>query len=577
MEPITLESWSLPLWHRLFRRWFFSPLRGEAAAPKTAQRASGESWQTRDLPHDPPHDPWTGNAGDISQGKPLASGEHPSTLHGAAWHQFGWLRDMRDYGGSQARINARHFILGWITENRHWSDHVWHPQMVSRRLKMMILMWDWFAAPASSDDQADFLRTMRAHYIQLGKDWRRLAVSDNRLDSLSSLILGAAFLDTADELQDLCTALIDEARSQIFNDGCHASRQPDRHFSMLRCLIEARLGLAAMVARLPKDAAAATYLASLDDIIMRMGALARMWRHSNGDLLNILGSYESQSNIIGEILDRAVSKGRITNHASDSGFIRLASSRSTMLMNIAPKAPDMPKFFNNGGVIDGGALAIEFSHGNHKIITNTGQLKSYQQDNPALAKPLASTPAFSTLTIDKMNSSDLSDEGASPKPIRRIAMATHSERGAASSGFLAEAEHNGYESVYGLLHRRRIFLSTDGSDLRGEDSLRYTGAPGPIPSEAVIRFHLHPRISAKLSVGGDVLLRIGSTTTIWHFKAQSDKGACRIELDDSIFNDGKTIVKTTQIVLLAELSQIRIHHEKIIKWGLRRQSISRPK
>ena len=564
MERITLESWSLPLWHRLFRRWFFSPLRGEAAS----QAAQGH-WQ--------PHDPWTGSAADISQGKPLAKGQHPSALHGAAWHQFDWLRDMRDYGGSQARINARHYVLGWLEENRRWSDLVWHPQMVSRRLKMMVLMWDWFGASASADDQADFLRAIAAHYAQLRKDWRRLTVSGNRLDSLSSLILGAAFLDTADILRDLCTALIDEARSQIFNDGCHASRQPDRHFLMLRCLIETRLGLAAMVARTPKDTVASGHLSALDDIIMRMGSLARMWRHSNGDLLNILGSIESPSNAIGDILDRAVSKGRITNHASDSGFIRLASSRSTLLMNTAPKADDMPQFLNNGGVVDGGALAIEFSHGNHKIITNAGQLKSYHQDNPALAKSLASTAAFSTLTIDKMNASDLSDGAASPKTIRRIAAATYSERGAAGFGFLAEAEHNGYEPIYGLLHRRRIFLSTDGSDLRGEDSLRYTGAPGPIPSEAVIRFHLHPRVSAKLSVGGDVLLRLGSTAAIWHFKAHSDKGSCRIDLDDSIFTSDKGIVKTTQIVLLAPLNQIRIHHEKIIKWGLRRQSISRPK
>ncbi len=54
--------------------------------------------------------------------------------------------------------------------------------------------------------------------------------------------------------------------------------------------------------------------------------------------------------------------------------------------------------------------------------------------------------------------------------------------------------HDGYRSLYGIIHRRRLWLSPDGGDLRGEDAfLGYDGRLITVPDQRfIVRFHLHP-------------------------------------------------------------------------------------
>ena len=132
---------------------------------------------------------------------------------------------------------------------------------------------------------------------------------------------------------------------------------------------------------------------------------------------------------------------------------------------------------------------------------------------------------------------------------------------------MAEAKHNGYEKSHGLIHQRRVFLATGGNDLRGEDTLLYTGAPGLIPDQATIRFHLHPKIKASLSMGGDVILRLPSGSSPWHFKASG----AEISIEDSVVLGQDGLEKCLQITLNMPLSTIRQDYNKTVKWALRRQ------
>lgn len=68
-------------------------------------------------------------------------------------------------------------------------------------------------------------------------------------------------------------------------------------------------------------------------------------------------------------------------------------------------------------------------------------------------------------------------------------------------------------SLYGIIHRRRLWLSPDGGDLRGEDSfLGYEGRPVTVPDRRyIVRFHLHPTVKATLAQSGQaVLMRLPS-------------------------------------------------------------------
>ena len=546
-----LEDWSVSLAQRLLRRSVFSPI-------KPLQiKLSADHWQ--------PMDPWKGNT---LKGQPLASGSHPVELNGQEWHRFGWLRDMRDYGGSQARTLARRFALEWVDQHQKWSEPIWHPQLMSDRIINVILGWGWFAASANASQQQTITNMLYGHQMMLEQDWNNLTSVNARIKAISALLLSSAFLDDAGTPEKWGDTLISEALSVILSDGCHASRQPDLHLDLLKSLIEAKIGISAMIARMesPQDNIKEIAV-TLEDIIIRMGTIARMWRHANGDMIRLLGSDEVNPARTDEILDRAGPKGRISNHAGDGGFIRMASGRSIVLMNTAPAPWALPLVMSSGGRPEAGANAFEFSNGNNPIIINAGQQKKLFDEVPDLAEALAGTAGYSTLSIDKSNAADVTATDMTG----RLASADHAEAGPATGGLLAESKHDGFDRKFGLIHQRRIFLATGGNDLRGEDTLLYTGAPGLVPQDAVIRFHLHPRITAQMSLGGDVLLKLPGNAAPWQFKA---KGA-DIRVEDSVVLGPEGLVKCAQIVLTVPLGDIRTSYSKMVKWALRRQTQAR--
>ena len=550
------ENWSVSVMQRLIRRSVFSPLRSVTAAIPS-------HWQ--------PSDPWKGQP---HLGQPLAAGSHPVEIMAETWQDFEWLRHMRDYGGSQARTLARRFVTEWIDHHQQWSPQIWHPQLLSQRLKALILTWGWYGASASTSQQQMIVTSIAAQRLILSKDWRGLKDGNHRIDALAGLVLAHAFLngggDETLDIDAITDALIKTHLDLILSDGCHASRQMDRHMELLKSLIEARLGLGTILGH----AEAMTphqqeQINTLDDSIMRMGAMARMWRHADGNLIRLLGSREVDPTSIDSILDRAGPKGRVTSHAPDGGFIRMASGRSVLMMNTGPAPWVMARVIAAGGRPDAGALAIEFSNGGNPIFINAGQSKAMAKDSPDMADALAGTAAFSTLSIDRLNAADT---GAKDETGRH-ATSVDAETGPASGGLLAEAKHNGYEQSHGLLHQRRVFLATGGNDLRGEDHVIYTGAPGLIPHEAVIRFHLHPKINASLSIGGDVILRLPGTAAAWHFKAIG----ADIAVEDSVYLGRDGLEKCSQIILTMALNAIRHDHTQSVKWGLRRQQSTRVK
>jgi len=520
--------------------------------------------------HWQPADIWRGDA---TIGQVLASGLHPVEQIGPAWHRFNWLRDMREFGGSQCRTLTRRLVLDWIKRDGRWRQDIWHPTLMGNRIKSWIFTWGWFAASASESQQKTMLLSLATQLACLRRDWHRIPDENDQLHALSALIVGALFLHEDEDITPLATTYADLLHQQLLGDGCHGSRQPDRHFAHLKALIDVRTALAARI-NLAGDAhdnvgllPARNCLESIDDTILRMGAIGRMWRHADGTLMNILGSLDISPEDVEQILQRAVASGKVTHNASDSGFVRLTSGRSVLLMNTGIPPWALSTAVETGSHNDAGALAIEFSNNQQRIFINAGQSRGLYQDRPELATALAGTAAHSTLILDKTNSGDTSNSGETA----RRAMAVEVEMGPAPGGLLAEASHNGYDTTHGILHRRRVFLATGGNDLRGEDTLIYTASPGAIPTEAVIRFHLHPRISASLSIGGDALIRLPGSSSSWIFKLSG----ARLDIEESIMLSQTGIQKTRQLIATVPLNDIRSVSTKTVKWALRRQSSRR--
>ena len=506
-------------------------------------------------------DPWRGKA---VLGQPLVSGRDPAEVHGDDWHRFHWLRDMREFGGSQARTVSRRIALEWVERNGRWDASTWHPNVMADRLKNMVLLWGWFGESASLPQQNAMLASMAAQQHCLERDWASLATGDERLMALAGLITATLFLHPKTDISTVATAFDAELSSLILGDGCHVSRRPDRHIDLLKALIETRVAIAA--GSIPGGAPPPQVdntTSLIEDSIVRMGSVGRMWRHVDGTFMAILGGGSLDPEVAGQVLALAGPEGKIARHAADSGFIRINSGRSVLMLNAAPpafgasKTAEWQRQFGRQHN-DAGALAIEFSNGQHRIIVNAGPIDT--DGPPQLQQALASTAAHSTLTLDDTNAADT--EGGD-----RQAIGHDTETGPAEGGILAVTSHDGYEMSHSIIHTRRIFLATGGSDLRGEDGLHYTGGPGKVPARAVIRFHLHPRVTPILSRGGKVTLRIPGTAAPWAF--HSDGGEVGVE--DSIVMGPNGVEKTQTVTLVVPTGTIRDKGTISARWSLRRR------
>ena len=139
------------------------------------------------------------------------------------------------------------------------------------------------------------------------------------------------------------------------------------------------------------------------------------------------------------------------------------------------------------------------------------------------------------------------------------------------SGSVFDSEHDGYVKQFGLLHHRRLFLSNDGKDLRGEDRFRIdldqAGDLAGVPFAA--RFHLHPSVRATLSQdSGSVMLMLPNKTG-WRFSA---KGG-RLRLEDSVYLPGECGAKRCKQIVIEGI----VGRPDRVQWAFKRIEKRKPK
>ena len=183
-------------------------------------------------------DHWRGSA--IRGSQIMASGSS-WRLSGDEFEDFGWLRDLRAFGGSQARSRARRLISNWLHQNEHWTMRVWQPDIMSKRLANLVFCYDWYGSSADESFQRQLTKTVRLQARCLAIDWKRLRDCDAQVEALCGLIIAEAALGaTADDLDSLMEFVVQRVDGILFDDGGHKSRMPDNHMKLMRNLIEIR-------------------------------------------------------------------------------------------------------------------------------------------------------------------------------------------------------------------------------------------------------------------------------------------------------------------------------------------------
>jgi len=469
--------------------------------------------------------PWSDDA---------ANFEWRATLHG-----FAWLADLAAIASEAAVERARSLLNSWLESQTRWHPLVWRADVMGERLHSWVA-WAELLAPTGgdADARAALLKSIarQTRHLRRAAAWEVTGI--RRLQALKGLLAASLALGAGDGELDWVLRLIErEANAQVLPDGGHAARSPAIQAAALRHLIDARAALRAARIEVPTPLQAA---------IDRAAPMLRFFRHGDARLALFNDSTEQEPAYLDLVLARSECKGRPPPSAPMTGFERLHTGKSIVIMDCGVPASDAL-----GGHPHAGTLSFEMSYGRERLIVNCG---AYRGANSAWHAAMRTTAAHSTLVVADMPSSELDESGRLTRRARQI----NRERLEQDGSQLIAASHDGYKSRFGLVHARQLFLAADGEDLRGEDRLT-----GPAGQGFAVRFHLHPQVQVSLTQDGSAaLLRVPSGAG-WRLRAQ---GAV-MSLAESVYLGAGDVKKSQQVVLLGHVGT----QGAMVKWAVRRE------
>ena len=219
-------------------------------------------------------------------------------------------------------------------------------------------------------------------------------------------------------------------------------------------------------------------------------------RHGDGGLGSWQGAGATSAHALARLIAASGVRARPSRDTRGWGYRAIQAGKSVLQLDAAP--PPRPRDARFGCA---STLAFEFSHGSSRIVVNCGGAELAGGATPVrIEQGLRGTSAHSTLVLDEANSTAILLGGQIGKGVEAVDCRRPSD-GPPRTGqpVRIEASHDGYAARYGLIHRRLLALSGDGTELRGEDLLEPAGRRGKRGKLGfAIRFHLGRGVDAIL-------------------------------------------------------------------------------
>ncbi|MFZ4761415.1 MAG: heparinase II/III family protein [Alphaproteobacteria bacterium] len=450
-------------------------------------------------------------------------------------HSFSWLRGLRSLGSDEARIKARSLVNGWLKEYHHdYSGLSWRADIIGERLSSWIFFHNFFCASANESFKQRIYQDMQRQAIHLARILPGNTKGYPLLQGIKGLIISGLCIEGGESRLQLGIRLLrKELVSQFLADGMHYSRNPYTQMEAVKLLIDLRMAFSQARVEIPTI---------LDRTLQSASQCLAFLCHGDGRLALFHGGTEGAQRFIQIALQKSGTK--IKKNYRLGQFHRLAVGDSVVMMDVGA----MPA---NKEIAHAAPLAFEFSHGRERLIVNCGGYSvNMGVKNADWQKLLKCTKAHSTITLGNHNAICRNARGSIYKP-------TTPEK-EQLDGLVAEGSHDGYQHIFGTTHRRCLYLSQDGYDLRGEDRLI-----GQDNLNFIAHFHLHPSVEAQVEEEGKVMLRTADGME-WEFIANFSP----VLLEKSAyFGYTGNKPKATKVITINGVTE---SGETTIKWCLRR-------
>ena len=446
----------------------------------------------------------------------------PSQDWAAALFGFGWLRHLRAAQSAISKANARALVDEWITLTRSHDAMAWRADVLARR----IISWLSQASLVLDDSDADFYRRfMRSLTRQVRHLRRTLSEARDGVPRLQAVMaLTYAALCMAGQQRHVRTAtkrLSEELLRQILPDGGHISRNPGALVELLVDLLPLRTTFTARNLAPPP---------ALLNAIDRMMPMLRFFRHSDGNFALFNGMGPTQTDLLTTILAYDDARGAPLASAPHSGYQRLESAGTLILMDTG-RLPPLPVSLE----AHAGCLSFELSCKPNRIVVNCGLPITSRENWRQAAR---ATAAHSTATFNDTSSCGFIESGPIKRMLDGVPMVggpavVEAAREEQANGVLLRTSHDAYADLFNVVHHRTLLLSSDGQKVEGEDV--FTPAAGDnMPAgrdQFALRFHLHPSIRATRLADGHSAMLLTPNKEVWTFSAPED----RVDIEESVY------------------------------------------
>jgi len=462
-----------------------------------------------------------------------------------AWHnelhEFGWIRHFAANGSQAAARHVRTLILSWINHFDIYRPYVWDENVLSRRLINWFCQSGFLLEEGESDFNYIFLKSLRRQYVHLGRLAKRGSRELDRDPLWQALLYGSlCFSDMKKTTVKSVAGLEAEINRTVMADGCHLSRNPERHLTLLGDLVGVRNTLMAANEMVP---------VAINNAIDRLAPAVRFFQHGDGQLALFNGGLKMEEGYCDTLLSLSDATGRAPHRFPKGGFERLKAGRALLILDSGEGGREKAEISHSG------LLGFEFSYGRERLIVNCGGVPDRKS---TWGKALAATAAHSTLCFENINAAYPEKATTNGENI--------AVRNEEDGNIWLDLESQGYLKSVGVTHRRRLYLDATGRALRGEDQIIPSRIPAADQSVFTLRFHLHPDLSISRSAGGKNILIRTMGGVGWKFLT----GAARLDLDESVFCGVPGERRhNQQIVITGHLPN---QDPVLIKWALTRLS-----
>lgn len=492
----------------------------------------------------------------VKNPKPLHNPLGASDMWRRQMASFVWLDALRAQGGAQARQFARHAILAWFADTAAYDSLTWSSDLLAARLRRCLLNSGFLETNSDALFRAHLLRPLNRQAEHLSRALPDGLNGGALVKASIALMLAGALLPAQGSkgpekwLRKGSLLLDRELQAQILPDGGHVERSPAVMLDLLQHLLDLHHALTLTGRALP------------DQLLSTIGSLAsalKLLTHLDDGLALFNDSTEDEPSTLRLAIMRADAasgvEARDLVQLPQTGFQRMVAGKSVLIADTGAPAPRGLDTHAHAGT-----LSFEFSHGAERMIVNCGA-------HPTAAEwrqVQRATAAHSTLVVDDTNSSMLlPPSGVQGGGLALTPRSVVVRREATEAGQWLDARHNGYEEPFDLVHRRRLFLTPDGLELIGEETL--TGRGG---RAFALRFHLHPGVQVSITQSSQSALLKLPQGGGWRLRVQGGE----LSLTDSIYLGQAGVARRTQQLVV----QGAIEDDTTqVKWALQKEGAKR--